>query len=152
MGVAMFPVDCPQGGISAAAVVARAIKSGLLRAASEFACSDCGKPAQQYDHRDYNKPLNVDPVCRSCNQLRGPAMPVHGYFRHMFETRHTEYGSRKRMKQLLSVVGIEADLTDLPGRVRFKHWLPYKDALLAWESQWTTDERSAVRKTDDRKE
>lgn len=27
-----------------------------------------------YDHRDYTKPLSVEPVCRSCNKLRGPAI------------------------------------------------------------------------------
>ena len=29
--------------------------------------------AYDYDHRDYSKPLEVDPVCRRCNQMRGPA-------------------------------------------------------------------------------
>lgn len=135
MGLTSFPVNSPQGGPSASAVVARAIKDGLLQPAKNFACIDCGDPAQQYDHRDYNKPLVVDPVCRSCNQLRGPAVPVRGYFTHMFEVRHTEYGSRKRMGQLLSIVGIDADLSGLPKRVRFIHWLPFKDALLARDAQ-----------------
>lgn len=35
-------------------------------------CKDCGLPAEEYDHRDYMSPLKVDPVCMSCNQLRGP--------------------------------------------------------------------------------
>lgn len=38
------------------------------------ACADCGSRAQEYDHRDYMKPLQVDPVCRSCNQARGEAL------------------------------------------------------------------------------
>ena len=36
-------------------------------------CVDCGKRATEYDHRDYNKPLDVEPVCNTCNRLRGPA-------------------------------------------------------------------------------
>jgi hypothetical protein len=54
-------------------IVARAIKRGELKHASELTCVDCGRPASQYDHRDYTKPLQVDPVCRSCNVMRGPA-------------------------------------------------------------------------------
>lgn len=65
---AMAPV-----GQRAAAAVAGAIRRGLLRRPSEFSCTDCGKPATCYDHRDYTKPLDVQPVCRSCNVMRGPA-------------------------------------------------------------------------------
>ena len=47
----------------------------LKRLSAEFvACVDCGARASCYDHRDYNKPLDVDPVCRSCNYKRGPAI------------------------------------------------------------------------------
>lgn len=35
-------------------------------------CVDCSAPAAEYDHRDYLKPLDVQPVCRACNQVRGP--------------------------------------------------------------------------------
>lgn len=47
------------------------------------ACVDCGKPAQVYDHRDYNQPIKVDPVCQKCNLKRGPGAwnpdhPVNG--------------------------------------------------------------------------
>lgn len=40
---------------------------GLVR------CTDCPKPATDYDHRDYDKPLSVEPVCHGCNIKRGPA-------------------------------------------------------------------------------
>lgn len=53
--------------------VSKAVRLGLLRPATACDCADCGKPAEQYDHRSYLKPLEVDPVCRSCNQVRGPA-------------------------------------------------------------------------------
>jgi hypothetical protein len=55
--------------------VRRAVKRGELQPATVFACVDCGKPAQCYDHRDYSKPLDVEPVCTSCNLKRGPAKP-----------------------------------------------------------------------------
>jgi hypothetical protein len=54
--------------------VARAIRHGLLKPAYAFKCTDCDKQAQCYDHRDYDKPLEVEPVCISCNYRRGPAI------------------------------------------------------------------------------
>jgi hypothetical protein len=62
--------------IQAAAVakVSQAIRKGELKKPTEFKCVDCGKAATQYDHRDYNKPLEVQPVCASCNAMRGPAI------------------------------------------------------------------------------
>ena len=35
-------------------------------------CVDCGSKATCWEHRDYEKPLEVDPVCASCNKKRGP--------------------------------------------------------------------------------
>ncbi len=66
------------GCAAAIAAVGRAVRKGLLKPAKECTCVDCGKQARDYDHRDYNKPLDVVPVCRSCNQLRGPAIPLGG--------------------------------------------------------------------------
>lgn len=37
-------------------------------------CVDCGATAVEYDHRDYKKPLEVEPVCKRCNQARGPGL------------------------------------------------------------------------------
>lgn len=37
-------------------------------------CVDCDQPAAEYDHRDYKKPMEVEPVCRACNQARGPGL------------------------------------------------------------------------------
>lgn len=37
-------------------------------------CADCNAPAVEYDHRDYRKPLEVDPVCKACNAARGPGL------------------------------------------------------------------------------
>lgn len=60
----------------ASQAVKRAILNGELLPILEYTlCVDCSKPAACYDHRDYNKPLEVEPVCTSCNGLRGPAKP-----------------------------------------------------------------------------
>jgi len=64
------------GMTAACAAVARAIKAGNLTPAKEHLCVDCGKQARDYDHRDYGRPLHVEPVCRSCNKLRGPGRPI----------------------------------------------------------------------------
>lgn len=55
--------------------VQAAIKRGLLPdlKSGEYACTDCGASAYEYDHRDYGRPLDVQPVCRSCNKRRGTA-------------------------------------------------------------------------------
>lgn len=62
------------GASKAVADVGKAIRRGELPKASALHCADCGGQASDYDHRDYNKPLDVQPVCRSCNKLRGPAI------------------------------------------------------------------------------
>jgi len=62
--------------VKAVASVAKLIRSGAIPKARELSCVDCGKNALDYDHRDYSKPLEVEPVCRSCNQLRGPAVQL----------------------------------------------------------------------------
>ena len=49
------------------------VKGILSKLDGKIACTDCGKPAWQYDHRDYGKPLEVQPVCHKCNNHRGPA-------------------------------------------------------------------------------
>ena len=52
-----------------------AVATGVLPSLRSGAvpCKDCGKPATQYDHRDYAKPLEVEPVCGRCNLERGAA-------------------------------------------------------------------------------
>lgn len=58
--------------------VHRAIASGVLKPASAHTCVDCGAKALAWDHRDYNRPLDVEPVCQSCNSVRGKAIPFNG--------------------------------------------------------------------------
>lgn len=52
------------------AAVARAVANGELEPVTVKSCVDCGARAKHYDHRDYSKPLEVVPLCRSCNRLR----------------------------------------------------------------------------------
>jgi hypothetical protein len=59
----------------ARAKVRRAVLRGELvnLKTSYIECTDCkNRRAMFYDHRDYNFPLEVIPVCRSCNSKRGP--------------------------------------------------------------------------------
>ena len=58
--------------------VSRAVKKGLLAdlKATRVKCADCDARATQYDHRDYNRPLEVVPVCASCNVSRGTIAPL----------------------------------------------------------------------------
>jgi hypothetical protein len=75
---ALFCWDCREQRhreqLRAISAVAAAIQRGELAPATECDCTDCSAPAKQYDHRDYTKPLDVQPVCVRCNQRRGPAL------------------------------------------------------------------------------
>lgn len=55
--------------------VRTAIRKGLLPTPLSKLCVDCGTPATEYDHRDDRFPLNVEPVCHSCNIRRWHAFP-----------------------------------------------------------------------------
>jgi len=46
----------------------------LCLKANYIECVDCGLRAVNYEHRDYNKPEEVDPICVKCNIKRGPAI------------------------------------------------------------------------------
>ena len=58
---------------AASSAVANAVRRGTLMPARSYYCTDCPREAEQFDHRDYTRPLDVDPVCRSCNVMRGHA-------------------------------------------------------------------------------
>lgn len=124
-----------KGGVKAIAKVQKAIREGAIKRIIECRCVDCGDPAERYDHRDYNKPLDVVPVCSSCNLIRGPALPLRGYFADVFDTGRRYYQRRLDMEKLFKQMGIEADLSYLPKMLKFEHWLPFKDVLLEWEAR-----------------
>jgi hypothetical protein len=70
-------------------IVHKAKKEGRLPLLDgTVCCVDCGKPATVYDHREYAKPLEVDPVCRSCNSRRGPAKELEALWRRT-RSKHT---------------------------------------------------------------
>lgn len=54
-------------------IVREEIRKGRLPRVNTLRCVDCGLPARRYDHRDYSKPLDIEPVCNGCNIRRGPA-------------------------------------------------------------------------------
>jgi len=56
--------------------VARVMSRYEIRRADGLVCVDCGRRAFCYDHRHYGKPLEFEPVCRTCNHNRGPALDV----------------------------------------------------------------------------
>lgn len=64
------------GAMFAHGAVSHARTMGRLPPPSDYSCADCGKQAVHYDHRDYNKPLDLTPVCSSCNGRRGAAIPL----------------------------------------------------------------------------
>jgi|SRR5580692_9613105 hypothetical protein len=73
--------------------VVLAKRAGLLpQLDGSVKCVDCGHEASVYDHRDYNEPLNVEPVCHRCNKHRGSAKPI-----------KENIGEITRIKELLGV-------------------------------------------------
>lgn len=64
-----------RGQLQAQQIAQRAVRKGLIPSPKGQRCTDCAKPAVEYDHRDYGRPLDVQAVCRSCNLKRGPAKP-----------------------------------------------------------------------------
>ena len=75
--------------VPALAAVKRAIRLGNLAPAYTHQCADCGGDAQFYDHRHYSQPLQVDPVCISCNNLRGRAVDLREAYDALRESRAT---------------------------------------------------------------
>ena len=51
-------------------------RHGTLQPPQVYDCVDCGDPAECWDHRDYTKPLDVEPVCSICNTKRGQGYPL----------------------------------------------------------------------------
>lgn len=59
--------------IAAMKEVRRAVMDGRLPPVKTLRCVDCDYPATDYEHRTYDRPLDVVATCRSCNQKRGHA-------------------------------------------------------------------------------
>lgn len=99
-----LPDTCPEFFLAqtrAMAAVHKAKKEGLLPALILCQCVDCGRwPAQVYDHRDYSKPAEVEPVCQKCNLKRGrakwetPGAVQYGGFRPSSKPHRAHYQGR----------------------------------------------------------
>ena len=53
-----------------------AVQEGRLPRASTLLCTDCGRPASEYDHHlgyDRSVALAVQPVCKPCHTVRARA-------------------------------------------------------------------------------
>lgn len=124
------------GGHAAMIAVAKAVRSGRLPPVEYSLCDDCGKGAQQYDHRDYNLPLSVDPVCRSCNLKRGPAIPLRGAIARAVGRGCAPYRNPVPANRCLAVLGI-SDLFQVSTgrRLEADDWLRVLPQILAIERQ-----------------
>lgn len=80
-GVRVWGLSCHFCGLCvkykerAQGAVRRAVVAGKLPKVrgGRLPCVDCRRVrAHCYDHRNYGKPLQVAPVCHSCNLSRGP--------------------------------------------------------------------------------
>ena len=58
---------------AAQCAVKKAVTEKRLSPAMDLICVDCGKHAMAHDHRDYDHPMIVAPVCYGCNNKRGMA-------------------------------------------------------------------------------
>ena len=70
--------------LKAVRTVANAIQHQGFPRPTAFQCSRCGQyQAQFYEHRDYWRPLDVQPVCGRCNHACGPATSILGNVEHI---------------------------------------------------------------------
>ncbi len=55
--------------ISAKNKIRYRVINGKMPKANKLKCNRCEKNATQYHHSDYNKPLEVEPLCGRCHKL-----------------------------------------------------------------------------------
>lgn len=56
----------------ARAIVTNRVTCGTILKASLLKCVACGEQAEEYDHRDYKKSKEVEPLCKRCHTKRTP--------------------------------------------------------------------------------
>jgi hypothetical protein len=103
-------------------LVARAVREGQLRPARDLTCVDCGGAAIEYEHRDYNRPLDVEPICRGCNLRRGPAIPLTGSVERLIRQGKVPYRSVRAARLLCITMGRPGLADDMPKRMDVEHW------------------------------
>ena len=115
--------ECGTGKDTACLCVKRAIQSGELPHPKTLTCADCPAPAIEYDHRDYNKPLCVDPVCRRCNLKRGPAIPLDGTVAKVVARGYLPYRLRSSVVRILVAMGLPTTaINAMPAKLNIEHW------------------------------
>lgn len=137
------------GRIEAALSVSRAIVDGKLPHPTAMTCTDCGAKASEYDHRDYSKPLAVDPVCRSCNRQRGHALPLAGYVSDCVRHGVIPYKLKVRVSRLFRWMGVDSEaLASASPKLSLDDWraiqsevghLPAAQRLFAVSAQAATE-------------
>ena len=114
------------GRAKAGYLVAKAITNGDILHPSKFLCVDCGCKATEYEHRDYNKPLEVEPVCRGCNARRGQAKPLDGFIQKMVSLGFTPFAYKLHMLRLAKIFNYEIhDSHLIPNRLTSEHWIKH---------------------------
>lgn len=103
--------------------VKRAVDSGAMPPPTDFSCADCGVAATQYDHRDYSKPFDVEPVCGGCNKRRGPALPWPGHIAARMRRGVIPYRYKAYTEKLLEQMGVDTSvLNGMPRTLEMNHW------------------------------
>ncbi len=57
--------------VKAITEIMKKVRSGEMVPANFHECTYCFEVAKAYHHDDYDKPLEVKPVCLSCNKILG---------------------------------------------------------------------------------
>jgi hypothetical protein len=118
------------GKSEAGAAVQCEIREGRMQRAHTLKCMDCGSNASDYDHRDYNRPLDVQPVCRSCNLRRGPAIPKSGWLERALKYHVNPYRTRSRAHRVFDLLGMRHGvLAEMPPRLDLGHWQQIGEVL-----------------------
>lgn len=116
-------LEIMSGKRDASRAVAAAVYCGSIPKLSGLSCVDCGSQAHEYDHRDYSKPLDVDPVCRSCNRQRGHALPMQGFIAAALSLGEIPYKRKRLIGPLFKRMGIDApELSGMPPIIGYEHW------------------------------
>lgn len=89
----------------ASRVVHAEISRGAIPHPTNLRCADCDAPAMEYEHRDYNRPLAIEPICRSCNLKRGPAIPMRGAVEAVLARGLVPYTTRRAFEKLCATLG-----------------------------------------------
>lgn len=116
------PPDTWLGKDRASALIQAAIKSGQLLHPRQLKCADCDGQATEYEHRNYNFPLVVEPICRKCNLVRGPAIPIEGAVERLLAAGHIPYSLGASVAKLCRTMGAPHLAAGLPKKMGVADW------------------------------